>query len=166
VDKRLLLTPDLTAVKFMWVANDAIIQVNLFLHLVLVQIDLVDMPLVPKSLLLVRMEVTGWTWRGGAVRLADPETESKPQSIIKALLFFKGSIRIQLGIVHPNWLAYLCRNKFFFCRIKPVSTRRVSWGEVGTNFWLPDAGCQTTLRMFMSLPVESFLYELTLSDQT
>jgi hypothetical protein len=59
VDKGLHLTPDLSAITFMWVANDVIIQVKLFLHLVLVQIDLVVMPLVPKSLLLVRMEVTG-----------------------------------------------------------------------------------------------------------
>lgn len=59
MDKGLHLTPDLSAITFMWVANDVIIQVKLFLHLVLVQIDLVVMPLVPKSLLLVRMEVTG-----------------------------------------------------------------------------------------------------------
>lgn len=59
MDKGLHLTPDLSAITIMWVANDVIIQVKLFLHLVLVQIDLVVMPLVPKSLLLVRMEVTG-----------------------------------------------------------------------------------------------------------
>jgi len=59
VDKGLHLTPDLSAITFMWVANNVIIQVMLFLHLVLVQIDLVEMPLVPESLLLVRMEVTG-----------------------------------------------------------------------------------------------------------
>jgi len=49
VDKELHLTPDLSAVTFMWVASDVIIQVKLFLHLVLVQIDLVEMHLVPKS---------------------------------------------------------------------------------------------------------------------
>ena len=59
MDKGLHLTPDLSAITFMWVVNDVIIQVKLFLHLVLVQTDLVEMPLVPKSLLLVRMEVTG-----------------------------------------------------------------------------------------------------------
>jgi len=59
VDKGLHLTPDLSAITCMWVANDVIVQVKLFLHLVLVQIDLVEMPLVPKRLLLVRMEVTG-----------------------------------------------------------------------------------------------------------
>lgn len=59
MDKGLHLTPDLSAITFMWIANHVIIQVKLFLHLVLVQIDLVDMSLAPKSLLLVRMEVTG-----------------------------------------------------------------------------------------------------------
>lgn len=59
MDKGLHLTPDLSAVTFMWVASDVIIQVKLFLHLVLVQIDPVEMPRVSKSLLLVRMEVTG-----------------------------------------------------------------------------------------------------------
>lgn len=53
------LTPDLSAITFMWVVNNVIIQVELFLHLVLVQIDLAEMPLFPKGLLFVRMEVTG-----------------------------------------------------------------------------------------------------------
>jgi hypothetical protein len=59
VEKGMHLTPDLSAITFMWVVNNVIIQVELFLHLVLVQIDLAEMPLFPKGLLFVRMEVTG-----------------------------------------------------------------------------------------------------------
>ena len=59
MDKGLHLTPDLSALTFMWVANHVIIQVGLYLHLVLVQIDLLEKPLAPKGLLLVIKEVTG-----------------------------------------------------------------------------------------------------------